>query len=154
MNLTGNSIVVRLDNNALMYSTDVSMEVTNSLVEVTTRRTGPFKEFISGVKSHSISFSGLIGLDNLNELWVKNGMEITFRFDAGTNQRYEGKGYLNSVSIQGGVDDAISYSGSIEGIEELRLLQASTEELTICFGSQTLCFNSETISGPRRIFVT
>ena len=116
----------------LAHAQTVSLEVSNSLIDVTTKASNSWKEMISGQKSFTLSADGLVddytasspitareigdavtaNGSNISSVAI-NGTRLYFEFGVG-NSRFTGSGFISSFSQTGGTDDAPTYSVSIE----------------------------------------
>ena len=114
------------------HAQTVSIDITNSLIDVTTKDSNSWTERLSGQKSFSLSADGLkddgttTTRHNLPTLsgYAISGDEIFFDFGIDTDGDgafetgdvvYSGSGFITSLSQSGGTDDAPTYSISIDG---------------------------------------
>ena len=118
------------DRDLLAHAQTATLDISNSLIDVTTKDSNSWMEKISGQKSFSLSSDGLIDYaattDQNNAVTLADlaiaGTEVDFAFgidtdldkfgDAG-DEYYEGSGFIESFSQSGGTDDAPTYSISI-----------------------------------------
>ena len=146
--INATQVRIHVDGAALEGEISSGFSFNNGLVEVTTKPTDSFKEFISGIKSASFNFDALFSsIPNL--LIVGNTYQIRL---IGETSAFDGDGIVESVEVAGGVDDVVKYSGTISVTGDLERLEAMLIDGSICFGSDTLCFGSDTLTGPYLTF--
>ena len=116
------------------HSQSVSLDISNSLIDVTTKDSNSWTERISGQKSFSLSTDGLLDYGvttgQTNGIgvadWAIAGSELFFDFGFDSNANasagpetgdvvYRGAGFISSFGKSGGTDDAPTYSISIDG---------------------------------------
>lgn len=146
--INGNLISIAIRGERLANTTSVSLDIANNIIEVTTKPTGGYREVLSGVRLHSISFEGIDDSVNpdLFRRYFREGAVIDFRvtFD---NYSLVGTGVIDSLSTTGASDEAVTYSGTIVGSGEITDI-VPTVKAGICFGPDTICFDTEQIDGP------
>ena len=117
----------------LMHSTSVSLDIAMDTIDVSTKDSGGYLEIIGGQKSFSLSADGLMDFNpttvadtEVDELTTQMLARTPVTFDftlSGTlatgDYYYSGSGYLTSITISGGVEDAPTYSCSIQGTAAL-----------------------------------
>ena len=124
--IQGNLLQIRINGEVIANSVSTSLSFNNSVVEVTTRDTGGYAEYITGRKGATISFSGLA---SSVELFDGEDVDIVFVMDT---QGYFGKGTFTGSSITGETDAATQYEGQLKVSGELTLSSAVfLEDLTI-----------------------
>ena len=69
--LNGNRLRIRLEDIDVIDCTSVSLNISNNLVEATTKPTNGWIEYISGVKNATGSFEGLVDYSNANYNQIK-----------------------------------------------------------------------------------
>ena len=110
------------------HSQSVSLDISNSLIDITTKDSNSWMEKLSGQKSFSLSADGVLDYDVTATTahdtivladYAILGSEIFFDFgiDGGTatDPVYRGSGFITSLSQSGGTDEAPAYSISIDG---------------------------------------
>ncbi len=125
------------ERNPIAHAQTVTLDFSNSLIDVTTKSSNSWMEKISGQRSFTVSVDGLIddyattSTSDRTPLVVAGyagigasgatASQIYFEFSVGSSgeARYVGSGYISSFSQTGGTDDAPTYSISIEGTGEL-----------------------------------
>jgi predicted secreted protein len=118
-------------NAKLMHSTSVSLSINVDTIDVSTKDSAGFRDLIGGQKSFSLSADGLmdfagVGADTEpDELFTQMMARtaVTFVFGlaspASGDYTYSGSGFITSLEMTGGVEDAPTYSVSIEGTDAL-----------------------------------
>ena len=110
------------------HAQTVTLDFSNSVIDVTTKDSNSWRQIISGQKSFTLSTDGLLdnflqtatdvrNTDDIN-MYAINGTTLYFDFGVG-NARFSGQGVISSLSQSGGTDDAATYSVTIDGSGEL-----------------------------------
>ncbi len=109
----------------LMHSQNVSLSVNVDTIDISTKDSSGFRDLLGGQKSFSLSadglmdFAGVAGDTEVDELFdqMMARTAVTFTFALATPAGYTitGSGFLTSLEISGGTEDAPIYSCSIEG---------------------------------------
>ena len=113
----------------LMHSQSVSLDVSVDTIDITTKDSSGRQELLAGLTSFSLSSDGLmdfnptvVGDTEFDELFLQgytNRTPVTFIFTLGTTNSgdytFSGSGIITALSISGGVEDAPTYSVSIQG---------------------------------------
>ena len=114
-------------NAKLMHSTSVSLSINADTIDVSTKDSAGFRDLIGGQKSFSLSADGLMDFAGVaadtepDELFTQmmNRTAVTFVFGlaspASGDYTYSGSGFITSLELSGGMEDAPTYSVSIEG---------------------------------------
>jgi predicted secreted protein len=116
----------------LMHSTSVSLDIAMDTIDVSTKDSAGFLDIIGGQKSFSLSADGLMDFNpttvadtEVDELTTQMlaRTKVTFSFTLATTATgdyfYSGSGFLTSITISGGVEDAPTYSCTIQGTAAL-----------------------------------
>lgn len=119
----------------LAHCTSASLSLTRDLRDSTTKSSDAWSESLAGLKSWELSGDGfvelvdsitaydpydsasgtLMGYKKLYDLWAA-GTEVYVKFGKdGSGNHYEGKGFISSLSADGGVEENATYSISITG---------------------------------------
>jgi predicted secreted protein len=118
-------------NAKLMHSTSVSLSINVDTIDVSTKDSAGFRDLIGGQKSFSLSADGLMDFAGVaadtepDELFTQMMARtaVTFVFGlaspASGDYTYSGSGFITSLEMTGGVEDAPTYSVSIEGTDAL-----------------------------------
>jgi len=113
----------------LLHSQNVSLSVNADTIDVSTKDSSGWRDLIGGQKSFSLSADGLYDYSptagtttDPSDLVTQmlNRTEVTFTFTYGGSLSagdtyYTGSGLVTSFEVSGGVEDAPTYSVSIEG---------------------------------------
>ena len=109
----------------LMHSQNVSISMNVDTIDISTKDSSGFRELLGGQKSFSLSADGLMdfsataGDTDVAELFdqMMDRTAVDFIFALATPAGYTitGDGFITSLEISGGTEDAPTYSVSIEG---------------------------------------
>ena len=111
----------------LMHSQSVSLSVNTDTIDISTKDSAGFRDLLGGQKSFSLSadglmdFAGVAGDTEPDELFTqmmaRTAVTFAFGFDspATGEYSYSGSGFITSLEMTGGTEDAPTYSVSIEG---------------------------------------
>ena len=128
----GSDLVLKLqaatgaaDEFKLMHSTSCSLSMNVDMIDISTKDSNGFRDILAGQKSFSLSADGLMDFastgstTDTDELFTsmmgRTGVTFTFALDVQSGYKYTGTGFISSMEITGGVEDAPTYSVSIEG---------------------------------------
>ena len=116
-------------NAKLMHSTSVSISINVDTIDVSTKDSAGFRDLIGGQKSFSLSADGLMDFTSTgsstdpDEIFTQldNRTSVTFTFALATpaGYKYTGSGFITSLEVSGGVEDAPTYSCAIEGTGQI-----------------------------------
>lgn len=145
--INGTNMVLKIDDDTspsqggaavIAAATSCTVNLTIDMGEVTDKSSGDRKEFIglgsswtldceafynedAGVKNPTTMFPAAYGDANASQNGVAQyPREVYVDFDAGSNE-FHGSGYITSMSITGGTEDAGTYSISIQGTGTLTM---------------------------------
>lgn len=117
----GTNIAVTLGGTAIAHATECSLSLNQETIEVTTKDSSGMRELIAGLKSGSMSISGLqevAGSDGVKALaaTINTGAIVALVFDqvATNGEKWTANGILTSLELSGGTEDAPTYSASFE----------------------------------------
>ena len=103
------------------HSTSASISFNNDLRDVTTKDSVGFQENIGGLKSFELSTDALQDIsadqdfnDFFGDLNQRNEVSVQFS-ERGSGVKWEGSGYISSLSMDAGVEENVTYSVSITG---------------------------------------
>ena len=112
-----------------LHATSCSISMNVDTIDVSTKDSAGFRDLIGGQKSFSLSADGLMDMDGVaadtepDELFTQmmNRTAVTFTFALATpaGYKYTGSGFITSLEITGGVEDAPTYSVSLEGSDAI-----------------------------------
>ena len=122
--LNGNRLRIRLEDIDVIDCTSVSLNISNNLFEATTKPTGGWIEYISGVKNATGSFEGLVDYNNANYIKLKDdilkGVNIFYDMIIEGEHIFFGDAIIESFEESSGSDDVATYSGSFTIIGEIQ----------------------------------
>jgi len=117
----GTNIAVTLGGTAVAHATECSLSLNQETIEVTTKDSAGNRELIAGLKSGSMSISGLQEVAGSNGVkllagTINTGAAVTLVFDqvATSGEKWTAEGILTSLELSGGTEDAPTYSASFE----------------------------------------
>lgn len=108
----------------IAHSTSASVSFNMDLRDVTTKDSGGYQNNLGGLKSFELSSDALQDInadldfkefyDDINE---RNEVIVRFaeRATGGTDVKWEGSGYISSLSMDAGVEENVTYSVTITG---------------------------------------
>ena len=109
----------------LMHSQNVSLSMNVDTIDISTKDSAGFRDLLGGQKSFSLSadglmdFGGVAGDTEVDELFTQAlaRTAVTFIFGIADASAYNmsGSGFITSIEVSGGTEDAPTYSVSIEG---------------------------------------
>tara|TARA_R110000787_G_scaffold1453_1_gene5945 strand:- start:274 stop:1050 length:777 start_codon:yes stop_codon:yes gene_type:complete len=103
------------------HSTSASISFSKDLRDVTTKDSNGYQENVSGLSSFELSTDALQDVNTDLEFKdffddIKNANEVSVRFaERGSGTKWEGSGFITSVSLDAGVEENTTYSVSITG---------------------------------------
>ena len=115
-------IRIEVDGNTIAHETEASIEFSRDMIDVTSKDSSANREIIPGLRSFSMTFSALVdyaktfGIDGVLDSWL-NGTLVTIKYRSTTagNSEYTGSGFFSTLSAEGPLEDAHTFSGTIEG---------------------------------------
>jgi len=119
----GTNVAVLISSTAVAHATECSMTLNHDIIEVTTKDSSGMRELIPGLKSGSISVSGLQEVTGSNGIKAltqtfNTGTAVTVVFDQGIasdGEKFTNTGaILTSLEMSGGTEDAPTYSATFE----------------------------------------
>ena len=109
----------------LMHSQNVSLSYNVDTIDITNKDSGGNRTLLGGTKSYSLSADGLMDFvsagttTDVDELFTQSRdrelVSFTFALATPAGYTYTGSGFITSLEISGGTEDAPTYSCSIEG---------------------------------------
>jgi len=121
----GTELGVYIDDTLVAAATDCSLSLNMETIDITTKDSSGYRELLGGLKSGSISCSGLIDyLDASNkdivDLWTawENRTSLTLKFSKANESTGElsfaASGFITSLEQSGGTEDTATYSVTFE----------------------------------------
>jgi TP901-1 family phage major tail protein len=109
----------------LMHSTSCSLSLNADTIDISTKDSLGFRDLLGGQKSFSLSADGLMDFASTgsttdpDELFTnmmnRTSVTFTFALDVQSGYKYTGSAFITSLEVSGGVEDAPTYSVSLEG---------------------------------------
>lgn len=108
----------------IAHSTSASISFNNDLRDITSKDSGGYQENAGGLRSFELSTDALQDInadldfkefyDDINE---RNEVIVRFaeRATGGSDVKWEGSGYISSLSMDAGVEENVTYSVTITG---------------------------------------
>ena len=116
-------------NTVIGVGTSYGLNINKSMVDVTSLLSGGWKDQYPDYKDWSVDFDGLVsrttgdtsvGFDYLVQSIKKDAsVLIALKPNFAGNKYEQGVGYINKLSLKGGKDGAVTFSGSVSGIGAL-----------------------------------
>lgn len=126
---------VNIDASTVACATDFSLSMSKDMIEISCLDSSGAKENVPDMYSWSVSGSGMVfrtvgatagsyGLFNManNLLTTDASVSVAIVPDVSANQYFSGVGYFSSLSMEGGVGSAVTYSFEITGSGPLSIL--------------------------------
>ena len=122
----GTELGVYIGGTLIAAATDCSLSLNMETIDITTKDSAGFRELLGGVKSGSMSVSGLIDYndasnDDVSDLFtaLDNRTALTLKFAkatpvVGEDFNYSASGFITSLEQSGGTEDTATYSASFE----------------------------------------
>jgi TP901-1 family phage major tail protein len=110
---------------AVAHSTSASISFNNDLRDITTKDSGGYQENAGGLRSFELSTDALQDISADQDFYdffsdISQRNEVSVRFaerdtGASTDVKWEGSGYISSLSMDAGVEENVTYSVTITG---------------------------------------
>lgn len=121
----GTELGVYMDSTLIAAATDCSLSLNVETIDITTKDSAGFRELLGGVRSGSISVSGLVDyLDasnkDVNDLWTawEARTAVTVKFSKATevtgDLSFSASAIITSLEQSGGTEDTATYSATFE----------------------------------------
>jgi len=121
----GTELGVYMDSTLIAAATDCSLSLNVETIDITTKDSAGFRELLGGVRSGSISVSGLVDyLDASNkdvtDLWTawEARTAVTVKFSKATevtgDLSFSAQAIITSLEQSGGTEDTATYSATFE----------------------------------------
>jgi len=121
----GTDLGVYIGSTLIAAATDVSLTLNAETIDITTKDSAAFRELLPGLRSGSVSVSGLIDyVDASNKDFLdlygawEARTELTLKFSKATlgtgEASFQGNAFLTSLEQSGGTEDTASYSATFE----------------------------------------
>jgi predicted secreted protein len=116
-----------VNNRAFGHSRSFTLNVEANTIDVTSRDSAGWSEFLIGARSFTMDFEGLVDYsDNIDPAWLQTAMSNQTKFLAKFTAAnpatpgaliYNGYVYVSSLTIDGPMEDVVTYSGTLQGTE-------------------------------------
>lgn len=104
-------------------ATDCSLSLSMETIDITTKDSAGFRELLGGLRSGSVSVSGLIDyqdasnqdVTDLYSAWRnRTSLTLVVSTNVSQDQKYTFSAFLTSLEQSGGTEDTATYSASFE----------------------------------------
>ena len=121
--LNGTVFLLKVGGTALPDQTEGSISINMETRDITTKDSAGYRELLEGVRSGTISVSGLIDDDGaggaggtlFSTLDGRASVALVFGFDdASDDYNYTCSGFCTSMEVSGGTEDNVTYSATFE----------------------------------------
>jgi len=105
----------------IAHSTSASISFNNDLRDITSKDSGGYQENAGGLRSFELSTDALQDINadlDFKEFYddINERNEVIVRFaERGSGVKWEGSGYISSLSMDAGVEENVTYSVTITG---------------------------------------
>ena len=109
----------------LMHSQNVSLSINTDTIDISTKDSAGFRDLLGGQKSFSLSADGLMDFEAtagdtdvaelFDQMMDRTAVDFTFALSTPAGYTLTGEGFVSSLEISSAVEDAPTYSISIEG---------------------------------------
>jgi len=106
---------------AVAHSTSASISFNNDLRDITSKDSGGYQENAGGLRSFELSTDALQDIsadqdfhDFFSDISQRNEVSVRFA-ERGSGVKWEGSGYISSLSMDAGVEENVTYSVTITG---------------------------------------
>lgn len=122
----GTELGVYIGGTLIAAATDCSLSLNMETIDITTKDSAGFRELLGGVKSGSMSVSGLVDYNDasnkdVSDLFtaLNDRTSLTLKFGkatpvVGEDFNYSASGFITSLEQSGGTEDTATYSASFE----------------------------------------
>lgn len=121
--LNGTVFLLKIGGTALPDQTEGSISINMETRDITTKDSSGYRELLEGVRSGSISVSGLVDDDGaggagsvlFQDLDSRTAQTIIFGFDDTSDDYfYSCSAFCTSLEVGGGTEDNVTYSATFE----------------------------------------
>ena len=121
--INGTVFLLSIGGTALPDQTEGSISISMETRDITTKDSNGFRELLEGVRSGSISVSGLVdddgaggaGADLFASLNGRAAVSIVFGLDGATDDyNYSCEAFCTSLEVSAATEDNVTYSASFE----------------------------------------
>ena len=121
--LNGTVFLLKVGGTAIADQTEGSISINMETRDITTKDSSGNRELLEGIRSGSISVSGLVDDDGsggaggtlFTTLNARTAVALVFGFDdASDDYNYTCNGFCTSLEVSGGTEDNVTYSATFE----------------------------------------
>jgi predicted secreted protein len=121
--LNGTVFLLTIGGTALPDQTEGSISINMETRDITTKDSAGYRELLGGLRSGTISVSGLIDDDDaggaggtlFTTLSNRTSVALVFGFDTATDDyNYTCNGFCTSLEVSAGTEDNVTYSATFE----------------------------------------
>ena len=121
--LNGTVFLLSVGGTALADQTEGSISINMETRDITTKDSSGYRELLEGLRSGSISVSGLVDDDAsggaggslFTQLNSRSSVALIFGFDdASDDYNYACNGFCTSLEVSAGTEDNVTYSATFE----------------------------------------
>lgn len=123
--ILGQEMTIQYGNSTMGVATSFGLNINKSMVDVTSLASAGWKEQYPDYKDWSVDFDGLvsrtsgdasIGFDYLvMDIKRDASVMISIKPNVTSNKYESGVGYITKLTMKGGKDGAVTFSGSVSG---------------------------------------
>jgi TP901-1 family phage major tail protein len=118
----GTNLGVYIGGTLIAAATDCSLSLNMETIDITTKDSAGYRELLGGLRSGSISVSGLIDYQDANQdvtdlydAWEgRTALTLKFSSEITGDESYTATGFLTSLEQSGGTEDTATYSATFE----------------------------------------
>lgn len=111
-------------NYAFGHSRSFTLNLEANPIDVTSRDSQGWSEFIMGTRSFTFDFDGLVDYaDYIDPAWIEAAIEnktkflVKFTTNLSGSLIFNGYVYVSSMTIDAPMEDVVTYSGTLQGTE-------------------------------------
>jgi predicted secreted protein len=111
-------------NYAFGHSRSFTLNLEANPIDVTSRDSAGWSEFIMGTRSFTFDFEGLVDYaDYIDPAWIEAAIEnktkflVKFTTNLSGSLVFNGYVYVSSMTIDAPMEDVVTYSGTLQGTE-------------------------------------
>jgi len=120
--INGTVFLLQIGGTALPDQTEGSISINMETRDITTKDSSGYRELLEGVRSGSISVSGLVdddgaggaGADLFSALNTRTAVALIFGLDSADDYNYTCNAFCTSMEVGGGTEDNVTYSATFE----------------------------------------
>ena len=120
--LNGTVFLLKIGGTALPDQTEGSISINMETRDITTKDSSGYRELLEGVRSGSISVSGLVDDDGaggagstlFQDLNNRTAQALIFGLDSTDDYHYTCDAFCTSLEVGGGTEDNVTYSATFE----------------------------------------